>query len=282
MTKQDLYTNTIAAEPEEDFVSLNENASLDTTFIDFLTLLARRKLLIAAVSGAAVIAGLVYSCWILSPLFTATTRIMTPQQTQPSAMMLMNQLTSIGAGSLASAGSSGLGLRSPNDLYIGLLNSQPIADAIIKQFGLTGVYNARDMTGARKVLGSKTEIKSEKSGLLSIAVTDSNKARAAGIANAYTEQLHMLTRSLAVTEASQRRLFYEDQLKSAKEDLIAAELAFQQIQQRKGLVQPELQAQGVVQSITALHARIAAKEVEVQALRTYSTEKNPDRQLAEE
>jgi uncharacterized protein involved in exopolysaccharide biosynthesis len=101
------------------------------------------------------------------------------------------------------------------------------------------------------------------------------------MANAYTDELRILTKSLAVTEASQRRLFYEEQLKQAKEALVAAELAFQQVQQQKGLVQLDAQAKAMIEGISALRAQVAAKQVEVQALRSYSTEQNPDVQLAE-
>jgi uncharacterized protein involved in exopolysaccharide biosynthesis len=114
-----------------------------------------------------------------------------------------------------------------------------------------------------------------------VSVTDKDKKRVAEMANAYTDQLRILTQTLAVTEASQRRLFYEEQLKQAKEALVAAELAFQQVQQQKGLVQLDAQANAIIGGIAALRAQVSAKQVEVQALRSYSTEQNPDVQLAE-
>jgi uncharacterized protein involved in exopolysaccharide biosynthesis len=195
--------------------------------------------------------------------------------------MLMNQLASGGTGSLAAIAGGGLGLKSPNDIYVGLLNSRPIADAIIQKFSLEKVYNSRDMTAARKKLAKRTAITSEKTGFISVSVTDKDKQRAAQMANAYTDELRTLTKTLAVTEASQRRLFYEEQLKQAKEALVSAELAFQQVQQNKGLVQLDAQAKAMIESEAALRAQVAAKQVEVQALRSYSTENNPDVQLAE-
>jgi capsule polysaccharide export protein KpsE/RkpR len=70
-------------------------------------------------------------------------------------------------------------------------------------------------------------------------------------------------------------------MSQAKEALFSAELAFQQVQQKKGLVQPEEQAKAVIESISALHAKVAAKEVEVTALRSFSTEHSPELQMAE-
>jgi capsule polysaccharide export protein KpsE/RkpR len=131
------------------------------------------------------------------------------------------------------------------------------------------------------LLASKTRISTEKSGFLLVSVTDKDKNRAAEIANTYTEELRVLTKTLAVTEASQRRIYYEEQLKHANEDLIAAELSFQQFQQKKGLVELDTQAKALITSLTGLRAQIAVKQVEVQALRSYSTEHNPEVQLAE-
>jgi tyrosine-protein kinase Etk/Wzc len=195
--------------------------------------------------------------------------------------MMMSQLTNVGGGSLAALAGGGLGLRNPNDIYVGMLTSRPIADAIIQKFGLMQVYHAKDMTEARKKLAGYTEVTSEKNGFVAISVTDKDKKRVAEMANAYTDQLRILTQTLAVTEASQRRLFYEEQLKQAKDALVAAEVAFQQVQQQKGLVQLDAQAKAMIEGIAALRAQVAAKQVEVQALRSYSTEQNPDVQLAE-
>jgi uncharacterized protein involved in exopolysaccharide biosynthesis len=253
----------------------------EVSLIDVLTQLAYRKWLIAKVTGIAILAGLVL-CFVLPVRYTATTKIMPPQQTQSTAsMLMMNQLTSSGGGSLAALAGGGMGLKSPNDIYLGLLTSRPIADAIIQKFNLAKVYHAKDMTKAREKLASCTAVISEKNGFIAISVTDNDKKRVAEMANTYTEQLRILTKSLAITEASQRRLFYEEQLKQAKEALVASEIAFQQVQQQKGLVQLDAQAKAMIESLAVLRAQVAAKQVEVQALRSYSTEQNPDVQLAE-
>jgi tyrosine-protein kinase Etk/Wzc len=265
-----------------DGASLSEAPSdgYEVSLIDILTQLAYRKWFIAKVTGIAVLAGLVFA--LVQPVrYTATTKIMPPQQTQSTAsMMMMNQLTGAGGGSLAALAGGGL-LKNPNDIYIGLLTSRPIADAIIQKFDLAKEYHAKDMTAARQGLAGNTVVTSEKHGFIAVSVTDGDKKRVSDMANAYTDELRILTKTLAVTEASQRRLFYEEQLKQAKEALVAAELAFQQVQQQKGLVQLDAQARAMIESLAVLRAQVAAKQVEVQALRSYSTEQNPDVQLAE-
>lgn len=248
--------------------------------IQTLTYLAYRKRLIAKVTGIAALTGLILGL-LMPVLYTATTKIMPPQQSQSTASMLVSQLASGGAGSLASLAGGGLGLKNTNDIYIGLLNSRPIADAIVQKFDLMHVYGAKDMTAARTKLAGNTKIAAEKSGLVSISVTDKDRKRAAEIANAYAAQLRALTNTIAITEASQRRLFYEEQLKKAKEELLGAELSFQQVQQKKGVVELDAQAKALIGGLAGLQAQIAAKQVELRALRSYSTENNPSVQLAE-
>ena len=231
---------------------------------------------------ASVIAGGLL-CLVLPVRYTATTKILTPQQTASAASLLMNQFAGAGSSSLAAMAGQGLGLglKNPNDMYVGMLKSRPVADALIQEFSLATLYRAKDMTAARKKLASRTEVVSEKDGFIVISVTDGDKKRAAELANGYTRELHTLTRNLAVTEASQRRLFYEDQLNDAKAALVRAEAAFQQVQQKKGLVQPDAQAKAVVEGLAALRAQVAAKQVELEALKSFSTERNPAVQIAE-
>jgi uncharacterized protein involved in exopolysaccharide biosynthesis len=219
---------------------------------------------------------------LLPVYYTATTRIMTPQPTPSAAVLMASQFSRIQGDTLSVlGGASALGLKNPNDIYLGLLNARPIADALVRRFALQQEYHTRNMTDTRKALAANTHMISEKSGLIAIAVTDPDKSRAAELANAYTEELRILTKSLAATEAEQRRIFYDEQLKHAREDLVAAQFSVQQIQHKKGVVQPEAQAKSLLEGLTALQARIAAKKVEVQALRSYSTGRNPDVQLAE-
>jgi tyrosine-protein kinase Etk/Wzc len=249
--------------------------------IEYLTRLAHDKRMILIWTFAAAVLGAAYS-FIIPYVFTATTRMMLPQQSTPSAALLLSQLANSGGpGSLMSAASGGLGLKNPNDTYVGLLSSRPVADAIIQRFGLQAAYRAGDMTTARMRLAANTTLRSEKSGFIAVTVTDHDKKRAADIANAYADELRNLTKTLAVTEASQRRLFYEEQLSRTKEDVVAAEVAFQAVEQKKGLVQPDVQAKALIEGMAALHAQVAAKQVELHALRSYSTDSNPSVQIVE-
>jgi uncharacterized protein involved in exopolysaccharide biosynthesis len=280
MIKQESQITEARLTRDQGQTSEERNPGYEVTLLEVLTLLARRKWLIAKVTGIAVLIGVVTSL-VLPVRYKAVTKLMPPQQAPSSASLLMNQLTSSGASSLAAMAGGGLTLRNPNDIYVGLLNSRPIADAIIQRFGLEAIYHSKNMTDARKTLARNTQIDSEKGGFIVVSVTDKDKKRVAYMANAYTDQLRILTQSLAVAEASQRRLFYEERLKQAKDALIAAEIGLQQVEQNRGLVQPDAQAKAMIEGLAALRAHVAAKEVELEGLRSYSTDHNPEVELAE-
>src|SRR4051812_10220814 len=150
----------------------------EVTLIDIFIQLAIRKRMVAAITAASVAAGTILA-FALPVRYSATTRIMPPQQTQSSAGMLMSQLANSGSLSVAALAGSGLGLKNPNEIYVALLNSRPVADDIIHKFSLTASYHSRDMTAARKKLAGFTAVTSEKSGMISITVTDKDKNRVA-------------------------------------------------------------------------------------------------------
>src|ERR1700737_1285317 len=107
-------------------------------------------------------------------------------------------------GALAASAGRDFGIKNPNDLYVGILKTRPIADALIRRFELQKVYRDKDMTSARKDLAARSDIVSGKDGLISISVEDADKTRSAALANAYIEEARILTKGLALTEASER------------------------------------------------------------------------------
>jgi uncharacterized protein involved in exopolysaccharide biosynthesis len=185
--------------------------------------------------------------------------------------MLLGQL-----GGLASLAGGAVGIKGPNDLFIGMLNSHTLADQMIARFKLQQKFNAKSMEGARGALAGATVIKTGKDGFISIEYFDTDPKFAARMANAYVEELDKLNNTLAVTEASRKRLFFETQLKGVRANLDAAENALKQTQERTGLIQPERQAGTLISAVGNLRAQIAAKEVELSAMSAFATPQNPD------
>jgi capsular polysaccharide biosynthesis protein len=168
------------------------------------------------------------------------------------------------------------GIRNPNDLYVGMLKSRTVADSLIDRFELRKVYNEDTYHLARRRLSNNSTITSGKDGIIAIEVEDRDSKRAAALANGYVEELYKLTQSLAVTEASQRRLFFERQLELTRRNLANAETAARQGLEQGGLVVVDAQGRGMVETTARLRGQIAVKEIQISAMRTFAAERNPD------
>jgi capsule polysaccharide export protein KpsE/RkpR len=221
-----------------------------------------------AIVSLAAIASVVLSL-LLPPVFTATTRIMPPQQNQSVASAMLGQL-----GPLAAVAGKDLGLRSTSDIYIVMLRSQTVADALIQRFSLKAVYKQKLDIYVEQRLEDNSKIEAGKEGVISLSVSDRDPRRAANLANGYVEELIKLTQTLAVTEAAQRRLFFEREVQKASDELANAEQELKHIQQTTGIIQLESQSKAMIESIGELRARIAAKQVELEGLRSFATEQN--------
>jgi tyrosine-protein kinase Etk/Wzc len=248
--------------------------------IDFwaaLLILALRRRLIFALTLGGMILGVVLSD-VLKPTFTAEATILPPQQSV-STSSLMGQLGSIaGAASLG----GGLGLKNPADMYIGMLQSRTIADHVISACDLAKVYKTKYLADTRAALKLHVTFETGKDNLIHLSVKDKDPNRASQIANSYLDQLYDLNSDLASSEAAQRRSFYERRLEDEKAALSEAEVAFRNVQQKTGVIQLSGQAASIISSIATARAQLASREVELQSMRTFATERNPDAIRVEE
>jgi tyrosine-protein kinase Etk/Wzc len=256
-----------------------ENRPEEINPLDLLIVLAEHKKTILRTTVAASLLAVLVS-FLLPNRYTATARILPPQQNQSLASSLIGQLGSMAP--MAAMAQAGLGLKNPNDLYVGMLKSRTVEDALIQSFDLRKLYRDKRMSDARKDLESCSEITLGKEGFISISVEDNNPRRAADLANAYVVELRKVTQSLAVTEAGQRRLFFEQQLEQAKNNLAKAEETLKSTQQTTGIIQLDGQAKVIIESVVTLRAQVAAKEVQLRAMRSFATDQNPDVVLEEQ
>jgi uncharacterized protein involved in exopolysaccharide biosynthesis len=244
--------------------------------LDLLIILSRRKQIILRTTLATAVLAAMVSL-LLPNRYIATANILPPEQSPSLAASMIGQLGALGA-----MAQKDLGLKNPNDLYVGMLRSRTSEDALIRRFDLLRVYRDKKMSDGRRDLESATSIVLGKEGFITISVEDKDRSRAPQIANAYVEQLRKLTQDLAVTEAGHRRLFFERQLELTKNKLADAEQALKETEQKTGLIQLDGQAKAIIESVVKLRALIAAKEVELHAMRLFSTEQNPDVMLGEQ
>jgi uncharacterized protein involved in exopolysaccharide biosynthesis len=239
--------------------------------MDLLIILGRQKKLVIGVPAFCGALALTASL-LMTPLFTSKATIMPPEQQQNAMSAMLGQL-----GGLASLAGGMGGMRSQADLYVGLLESRTIADNLISRFKLQERYGKLTVEETRRELATiRSVTNSKKDGMISIAVSDRDPKFASTLANAYVDELIKLSQTLNLTEASQRRAFLEKQLKDAKDSLANAEVALRKTQERTGMLQPDAQVKEIISSAAQLKGTIAAKEVELKAMRSFATTSNPE------
>ena len=210
----------------------------------------------------------------IEPTFTAKVVMLPPQQQQSAAASALQSLGALGG--LAGAA----GIKSPADQYVALMQTNTVEDRLIERFKMMEVYKTEFKADARKALEQNTRISAgKKDGLLTIEFDDKSPQRAAEVANAYVEELRRLTSSLAITEAQQRRAFFEKQLAQTKDKLTAAQRALQAAGINEGAIRAEPRAAAEVYA--KLQAEITAGEVRLQTMRGYLAETAPEFQQAQ-
>lgn len=240
-------------------------------FLDVLIVLANHKWLLIGLPLLCAALGLGAS-FVMTPSFTSTVKIMPPQQQSSGVSAMLGQL----GGLAGMAGGIG-GIKNPSDLYVGLLESRTVADNLIVRFKLKQRYDTATMDETRKALAEATQISlGKKDGFIAVSATDHDAQFAADLANAYGDQLASLTQTMALTEASQRRLFFEKQLNAAKDQLAEAEIALRTTQEKTGMISPGAQVQAIITNAAQLKGTIAAKEVQINAMRTFASGNNPE------
>lgn len=221
--------------------------------------LGRWRLISACTLAAGALAAVV--AMLLTPIYTARTSILPPQGPQSLSAAALTAL-----GPLAPL--AGLGGRSNStEQYVALLRSETISNRIIEAFDLKTVYDTPLVVDARRLLNDRVNVTvGRKDGLIALEVDDESPVRAADMANRYIQELRRLGNELALTEAQQRRKFFESQLESARRKLAAAQGTLQ----ASGYTARALRAEprATAESYARLKAEADAAEVKLRLLLT--------------
>lgn len=267
---------------DPDLETVPDAATKDDSLslLDMLVVVVDHRALILWIVTVVTVLAIIVSL-LLPKRYTATVTVLPPQSGSPLGAMLASQLGGMGGSGMSSLGGvaalagSSLGLKNPNDRYVGMLHSRVVEDAVIERFGLQKEYHAKYLSDARKTFEKRAVVDGNaKDGMIHIAVEDASPQRAEEIANAYVAQFRKLSESLAISEASQRRIFFEQQLEQAKDNLANAEEALKVTEQNTGLIQLDSQARALIESVASLRAQIAAREMMIQGMQTYATGQN--------
>lgn len=253
-------THALAAELEDDTVALGELVSVVS---------AQWKLIISASLAVGAVA--LGASFLIPPTYTARTMFLPPQQPQSvaaSALASLGALSGLAGGALGSVKTAG-------DQYVSLMQSANIQDRLVDRFHLMSEYESKYRFQARKTLAANVRINlGKKDGLITIEVDGGSPQLAADLANAHVSELRRLTGELALTEAQQRRAFFEAELKKTREQLAQAQNALQQSGFNPGALKVEPKA--AAEAYARIKAGATAAEVKLQTLRRSMAESSTE------
>lgn len=229
---------------------------------------ARWRLLVIGPLAAGALA--LSASFLIPPTFTSKTVFLPPQQQQSSAA---SALASLGA--LAGFAGGAAGIKTTGDQYVALMQSVNVEDRIVDRFKLMDIYEAQYRFLARKDLEQNSRISlGKKDGLITVEVDAKDPALAAAIANQYVAELRRLTSELALTEAQQRRAFFESELKNTKLRLAEAQQVLQSSGFNPGALKAEPKA--AADAYARIKAEVTAAEVRLQTQRRALADAAPE------
>jgi tyrosine-protein kinase Etk/Wzc len=271
---------------EEQLLELHANqVSTSRTkpdLVDWLIVFAKRKNLILVMPVLFAACAALISL-AMPDVYRAGTKFLPREESKSNVAAIVDQLSSL-------AGSSGAltiqipidpNTKIPLELYVSMLRSRSVADNLIQRFDLKRSYNVELADAARQLLSKNTVIRTGKDGLIVIEVEDKDPKQAAQIANAYVDELYALTKTMALTEASRRRLFFQRQLESSKEKLTEARATLKGATDARGLNDND-ESRSIVESAAALRAQISIKEIQLSAMQVFAAAEGGDYNWAQQ
>jgi len=238
----------------------------------------RRHAVRITVQAAVVAAAAGLLSLLLPDKYTAATVLLPPN---PQADL--GGLLSGAAGGAALSRALGIDAQNEIDVYLGVLRSDHVNQALLRRFHLQQVYRQKDVEKAGKRLKSHTGITLTNEGFVKVAVTERDRQLAADLANGYAEELDQFLRLNTNTSARLRREFMDQRLTETEGALAAIEDSLRDYQTRSRLPLLGTESEAASSAAAELLGQKVQREVELGTLRKLSTGTNPRiEQLQEE
>ena len=245
---------------------------LETELLVYAGTIKRHRKLIYSIVGATFVLSVIVSL-LLPKAYISTASVFPPQQEATiGSSILSSQIPMAGMGG---ALSGFLGLKSPADLWVGILMSHTVQDEIIKRFNLREIYGKEKIEDARKALEKKISISKTKEEIILISVEDRDPEAAARMANAFVEELDKINKQVAMSSGKRTRIFIEKRLVEAREELKKIEGEIKSFMEANRAVKLDDQTRVIIESIGALKGQLMAKELEYQTIASYAASTNP-------
>jgi capsule polysaccharide export protein KpsE/RkpR len=249
------------------------NSSRNGSAVAKLSILWERRNALYKVSLIGLILSLIVA-FIIPVRYTSTTRLMPPDNAGGGVTSILAALTK-GSSELASLGGELFGLKSSGEIFVGMLRSNTIENAIINKFDLRKTYHTRTWQAARDNLEDRTEISADrKSGIITIKVSDGNASRAAEMSHEYVNELNRLVTSMDTSSAHRERIFLEGRLNEVQRDLEAAEKDFSAFASKNTALDVKEQGKAMIGAAAELEGQLIAAQTTLEGLRQMYTANN--------
>jgi len=202
------------------------------------------------------------------PVYTSTTSLMPPDSTAPD----FGIMSALSSSPEARLGSEALGLYTPGDLSISILESRNVQDGLINRFDLAHYYKTRLIEDARRSLAGATQIAvDQKSGVITISVTSGNPVLSANLAQGYVEELNRVMSENSTSAARRERIFLEGRVRDIKQKLDESSKELSQFSAKSGAIDVPSQTKSMIDEGLRLQAELIDGRSQLAALRqTYS------------
>ena len=245
----------------------------DMNLLDCWRAVRKRAWIILAVTFALMFVTGYYSYFIMGKIYESKATILAPKEAGGQGAGLTAALAASPLRQLVEgiAGSPG----SNRDAFLSILRSRTVAQSLVDRFNLKAYYHSEFTEDAVKTLQGVTKIELSKEGVISVTVEDRDPKLAADIANAYITDLDRLFAKLGTGDASRQRAFIAERLEKTERAMRQAEEALRRYQEGNRTVVMEEQARSAIEESAKLKGQIVAAEGQLEFLRTFSTENNP-------
>ena len=239
-----------------------------------LRLLWGRRRFLARVSAVGLIAAAAIA-FLIPNRYASSAQLMPPDEQGSTGMALLAGLAGKAGSSLGALGSQLLGLKTTGDLFIGILQSRTVQDDLIQKFDLRKLYGDGRWEDARKELGSRTSISTDrKSGIITISIQDRSPQRAQQMAQEYVSELNRVVNDLNTSSAHRERVFLEGRLGQVQQQLEDAEKAFSQFASKNTAIDIQEQGKAMIEAGATLEGQLIAAQTELEGLRQIFTDNN--------
>lgn len=245
----------------------------EMTLLDYALVFWRYGWLIAGICVVTIVASFIMT--VRTPkVYESTATLLAPKEGAASG--LLGGLAATGI--LQQAGGANVPSLTPNrDMLVSILKSRTLATATVQKFGLQAYYDDKYLEDAvRDLRGATQIIASPLSATISVTVADIDPRLAADIANFYVDELDRIVSQFGTGEAGRQRTFVAEQLIRGKKDLERAEESLRRFQERNRAIVLETQTGRAIEAAARLKGEIMAAEVQLQVMKTFATEANPE------